>query len=171
MFESPMEEILALKNAMLHRVSAELGGSRSGNADTGLIQLGYDDARAAGDPDVIAWAKGYCQFFEEAEIHILPYEVFGCYHNNNAHVLRMGVRKVDPAISGHFSVDYQLMLEVGIPGGLDYIDHWRSIVLSPDNTEQDPRSPDLYTACTLVWGGFRIFLKRYQMDFFLSKKS
>jgi formate C-acetyltransferase len=163
MIESLTEEISALKAAMLHRVRPEKGGFRSSNSDTGLIQLGYDDARAVGDPDVIAWAKGYRLFFEEAEIKILPHEVFGCYFNNTMYARMMGIRKVDSAISGHFSVDYRLMLEVGVPGGLDYIDHWRSIVLSPANTEQDPRSPDFYTACTLVWSGFRNFLKRYQL--------
>jgi formate C-acetyltransferase len=157
------KEVQALKSAMLLRVEPPgTIGFRIGNYDTGLIQLGYNDARAAGDSDVIAWAKGFCTFFEEAELELHPNEILGCFFNNQRKGPVMGIRKPDGAITGHFSVDYALMLKLGIKNGLKYIEEWRGKVLSDTNPNKDPRSADFFTACALVWRGFGQFLKRYQ---------
>jgi pyruvate-formate lyase len=172
MIEEPLTEIDALKAAMLKRIQSPKNGKiRISNCDTGLIQLGYNDARMVGNSDVIAWAKGYCAFFEEAEIQILPHEILGCYFNNSDAFQHIGIIRKDSAITGHFSVDYELMLKVGIPGGLKYIEDWRNKVLSTSTTTTtvttnnlipNPRSADFYKACTIVWTGFGQFLKRYQ---------
>jgi len=153
-----MSKILdSLKDQYFERFTNKAGHYQSNNRDASLIGIGYNDAKGA--PDVVRWAKGFCLYFQESEIDILPNEILvGYFTNGKSKSSRFN--KVDGAISGHFSVDYPLMLELGVDGIFQRIEFYRNLVLNQSSV--DPRSEAFFNACKLVWQGFQTYLLRYQ---------
>ncbi|MHA1684227.1 MAG: pyruvate formate lyase family protein [Promethearchaeota archaeon] len=159
-----MEELestrLTFLKEQLHRRTRDGEGHyRSFNEDAFLIQLGYNEAR--GDAEIIRWARGWETFFNECEVDILPRELIVGYFNIVPHG-GLGVIKKDTAITGHFSVDYKLMLDLGIDGILKRIEHFRGVHREATGAKVDAKKEEFYDACRLSMLGFQQYILRYE---------